>query len=143
VEFVVRSLKEVGHVGFSVDGAITPLLNMGQQLFEPPDVNGWDVGPGWFSTGGMLAHMNFASALATNQRFALRDAARPAGGTPESLLAFVLGRLSLPEPAPLVRTALLDYVRAGGAWTGSETQLLNKTGGLVHLLTGSGEYQLV
>ena len=35
---------------FRVNHALTPLLNMGQQLFEPPDVNGWELGPGWFST---------------------------------------------------------------------------------------------
>ena len=45
----------------------------------------------------------------------------------------------MPEPTGDVRNALLDYVRAGGTWTGSDTQLLNKAGGLVHLLTGSGE----
>ena len=144
VEFVIRSLKEVGRVGFSVDGAITPLLNMGQQLFEPPDVNGWDIGPGWFSTGGMLARMNFAAALATNQRFELQRQARDASlSSPDALLAFVLARLSLPEPAASSRAALLDYVRAGGTFTGTDAQLLNKTGGLFHLLTGSGEYQLV
>ena len=143
VEFVVRSLKELGHVGFSVDSALTPLINMGQQLFEPPDVNGWELGSGWFSTGGMLARMNFAATLATNQRFELREDARSSNGSPESLLSFALNRLSLPEPAPEVRGALLDYIRAGGTWTGSETQLLNKTGGLFHLLTGSGDYQLV
>ena len=49
---------------------------MGQQLFEPPDVAGWDLGPGWFSSGGMLARMNFAAQLATNQKFALRDLSR-------------------------------------------------------------------
>ena len=38
-----------------------PAINMGQQLFEPPDVNGWELGPGWFSSGGMLARMNFAA----------------------------------------------------------------------------------
>jgi uncharacterized protein (DUF1800 family) len=143
VEFVVRSLKEVGHIGFSVDSARTPLVNMGQQLFEPPDVNGWDVGPGWFSTAGMLARMNFAAALATNQKFLLRDAARPFRQTPESLVDFVLSTLSLQQPAPPVYQSYVDYVRAGGAWTGSETQLLNKAGGLFHLMTGSGEYQLV
>jgi len=143
VEFVVRSLKELGHVGFSVDSALTPLTNMGQLLFEPPDVNGWELGPGWFSTGGMLSRMNFASTLATNQRFELREDARSSNASPDSLLSFALSRLSLPEPAPEVRTALLDYIRAGGTWTGSETQLLNKTGGLFHLLTGSGDYQLV
>ena len=40
-------------------------------------------------------------------------------------------------------TALQDYVRAGGTWTGSEAQLLSKTGGLFHLLVGSGEFQFV
>ena len=145
VEFVVRSLKEVGHVGFSVDSAITPLLNMGQQLFEPPDVNGWELGAGWFSTGGMLARMNFASALALNQRFAVRDQARDAwvGNSADNLLAFVLERLSLPAPDAPVRAALINYINAGAPFTGSESQLLNKTAGLFHLLTGSGEYQLV
>ena len=28
------------------DSAITPMTNMGQQLYEPPDVNGWELGPG-------------------------------------------------------------------------------------------------
>ena len=39
-----RSRKS-GWTGFSVNDALTPLVNMGQQLFEPPDVNGWDLGP--------------------------------------------------------------------------------------------------
>ena len=145
VEFVVRSLKEVGQVGFSVDSALQPLVNMGQQLFEPPDVNGWELGAGWFSTGGMLARMNFASTLALNQRFALRDQARDGwvGNSADNLLSFVLERLSLPVPDAPVRAALINYINAGGPFTGSEAQLLNKTGGLFHLLTGSGEYQLV
>ncbi len=142
-EFVARAMKEVGHVGFSVDTAIPAMLNMGQVLYEPPDVNGWDLGPAWFTTGGMLARMNFASQLATNQRFALRDAARSSAGTPESLLEFVADRLSLPALSGGERTTLTDYVRAGGAWTASEAQILNKAGGLAHLLTGSGEYQFV
>jgi uncharacterized protein (DUF1800 family) len=142
VEFVVRALKEVGYIGFSVGDALTPLVNMGQQLFEPPDVNGWELGPAWFSTGGTLARMNFASQLATNQRFALRERARGAAESPEALLEFARGTLSLSDPAPAVSSTLLDYVRAGGAWTGSDSQLLAKTAGLFHLLTGSGEYQL-
>lgn len=143
VEYVVRSLKEVGYVGFSVNDTLTPLLNMGQQLYEPPDVNGWALGPAWFSTGGMLARMNFASTLVTNQRFELRNAARPYGTSPEALLSFVKSRLSLPALPTQVDAALLDYVRAGGTWTGSDTQLLNKAGGLHHLLVGSGEFQFV
>jgi uncharacterized protein (DUF1800 family) len=143
VEFVVRSLKEVGMNGFSLSNALTPLVNMGQQLFEPPDVNGWELGRGWFSTGGMLARMNFAAQLATNQKFNLRDAARAEGRTPEALLSFVLDRLTPPEYASTSYNALLDYARAGINWTGSDDQLATKTAGLVHLVVGSGDYQLV
>jgi hypothetical protein len=91
----------------------------------------------------MLARMNFASALVTNQRFELRNASRASKATPEQLYEFVTGRLTLSTiPAP-VRTALLDYIRAGGTWTGSDAQLLSKTAGLFHLLVGSGEFQFV
>jgi uncharacterized protein (DUF1800 family) len=143
VEFVVRSIKEIGWVGFSVNTTLTPLVNMGQQLFEPPDVNGWELGPGWFSSGGMLARMNFAATLATNQRINLRDKSRGQVDSPESLLSFMLDRLTPPEFARDAYSALLDYTRSGGAWTGSDTQLAAKAAGLAHLITGSGDYQLV
>jgi uncharacterized protein (DUF1800 family) len=143
VELVVRSLKEVGYVGFSVINALTPLVNMGQQLYEPPDVNGWELGAAWFSTGGMLQRMNFASDLATAQRVALREAARVASSSPETLVDFVRGRLSLPPPDGPIMAALVNYVRSSGNWTGSDAQLLTKSAGLFHLMTGSGEYQLI
>ncbi|TAK17808.1 MAG: DUF1800 domain-containing protein [Acidobacteria bacterium] len=144
VEFVVRSIKEIGFLGFSVSDTLTPLVNMGQTLYEPPDVSGWDTGTWWFSTGGMLARMNFAAQLVTNQKFNLRDLARPYRSSPESLITgFALSRLTIPMPDPDVYNALLTYVRAGGNWTGSETQLTNKAGGTVHLLAGSADYQFV
>jgi uncharacterized protein (DUF1800 family) len=143
VEFVVRSIKEVGWRGFSVNSVLTPLVNMGQQLFEPPDVNGWELGPGWFSSGSMLARMNFAAVLATNQRFNLRDQVRGQVDSPESLLTFMLDRLTPPAFAQDAYAALSDYARSGAAWTGSDTQLAAKSSGLAHLIIGSGDYQLV
>jgi hypothetical protein len=38
---------------------------------------------------------------------------------------------------------LINYVQSGGAWTGSDAQLLNKAAGVFHLLTGAGSYQFV
>jgi uncharacterized protein (DUF1800 family) len=143
VEFVVRSLKEVGWNGFSLAGALSPLANMGQQLFEPPDVNGWELGPGWFSTGAMLARMNFASALATNQKFNLRDALRGQATSAPALVSAVLDRVSANEMDATRVAALTAYAGSDGAWTGSDTQVANKAAGLVHLITGSGEYQFI
>jgi uncharacterized protein (DUF1800 family) len=143
VEFVVRALKEVGWTGFSVNDALGPLANMGQQLLDPPDVNGWEPGPGWFSSGAMLARMNFAAQLATNQKFNLRDASRGHAASPEALVEHVLDRLTPPVYDGVAQGALMDYVHAGGNWTGSDTQLATKAAGLVHLVLGSGAYQLV
>ncbi|MCM3880254.1 MAG: DUF1800 domain-containing protein [Vicinamibacterales bacterium] len=142
-EFVVKSLKEVGHAGFSVNTALTPLANMGQQLFEPPDVAGWDLGRNWFSTGAMLARMNFAATLTANQRFNISEGARGKGPTPEALLTMYLEQLS---PATYDRAAyndLLDYLRTGGTWTGNDAQIGIKAPGLLHLIVGSSEYQFV
>jgi uncharacterized protein (DUF1800 family) len=143
VEFVVRALKEVGWNGFSVNDALTPLVNMGQQLFEPPDVNGWELGRGWFSSGAMLARMNFAAQLTTNQKFNLRDAFRGHVDSPDAVVGHALDRLT-PQPySSSGHAALVDYAHAGGAWTGSDAQLATKAAGVVHLIVGSGEYQLV
>jgi uncharacterized protein (DUF1800 family) len=143
VEFVVRAVTEVGWAGFNVDTMRGPLTTMGQMLFEPPDVNGWELGPGWFTTGGMLARMNFAASLAANQRGNLVRDITGSTSSPESVLDFFLDRLT---PAPLtqdVRNELLAYLEAGGAWTGSTAQVQAKTAGLARLIVGSGEYQVV
>ena len=144
VEFVVRFVKEVGWAGFSAAGAVSSLANMGQTLFEPPDVSGWRLGPNWFSTGTLLARMNFASMLAGNQRLSLKTEAESSAGAPESLLAYMVDRL---EPAPLdtwVYNDLLDYLTAGGVpWTGSSEQVRDKAAGLAHLIGGSSEFQFV
>ncbi len=143
VEFVVRLIRSVGWTGYSAGAAIGTLANMGQILFEPPDVSGWRLGTNWFSTGTLLARMNFASSLAANQQFNLRDAATPQAGTPEALRAYMIDRLG---PAPYdsqVQSDLLDYVNAGGVWTGSSTQVRAKAAGLAHLIGGSSEYQFV
>jgi uncharacterized protein (DUF1800 family) len=142
-EFVARSIKEVGWTGFSVNDALTPMANMGQQLFEPPDVAGWDLGAAWFSSGAMLTRMNFASQLATNQKFNLRDIARSARQSPESLVSLMLDRLTAPPFERDAYQAIVDYARAGAAWTGSDAQLATKAAGLAHLIVGSGDYQLV
>ncbi len=142
-EFVVRAMKDIGYRGFSVNDTLTPMGNMGQNLYDPPDVAGWDLGPAWFSTGSMLARMNFASQLAGNQRANLRAAALPNARTPETLLAYVLDSLKTQRLDTLVTNDLLEYLRATGAWTGTNQQVENKTVGLVHIVAGTPEYQFV
>lgn len=141
VEFVVRALKDVGWPGFSLNDSLAPLSNMGQALYDPPDVNGWDGGPTWFSTGAMLERMNFASVLASNQRFRLAQEAAPFAQTPGTLLNYVLELVDTVKLPPAISNELLAYLTATGAWTGTPQQLQAKVPGLVHLVAGTPEYQ--
>jgi uncharacterized protein (DUF1800 family) len=145
VEFVVRALKDIGWTGFSVNDALAPLSNMGQILYEPPDVAGWDAGQTWFSTGAMLARMNFASSLAFNQKVKLALAVRAANAsrTADALLSYFTDALATAPLDSGVTAEWSDYLRATGAWTGSNAQVEAKSAGLVHLIAGSPEYQLV
>jgi uncharacterized protein (DUF1800 family) len=143
VEFVVRAMKDVGWSGFSVDTARTALSAMGQDLYEPPDVAGWDAGRTWFATGATLARMNFAASLAGNQKFNLAAKARSDAQTPDSFLAFFLNELGTTPLDSAVTAELAGFLRATTAWTGSDAQLQVKAPGLVHLIAGSAEYQLV
>ena len=139
---MIRAIKDIGWTGFSVDSALTPLSNMGQTLYEPPDVSGWDAGQTWYSSGAMLARMNFASTLAGNQKFNLASASKSQGGSPQALLAYFSSRISTAPTDGVVTSEWMNYLTATGAWTGSDAQLQLKAPGLVHLIAGAPEYHL-
>jgi uncharacterized protein (DUF1800 family) len=143
-EFVVRAIKEMGWPGFSVDSARVPLTNMGQTLFEPPNVAGWQLGRAWFGTGQMLARMNFAATLAANQKFNLaRSFSTTERAQAQRVLNAMLQRLTAaPYQSPELNE-LLGYLNTGGPWTGSDAQMSTKAAGLARLIAGSGEYQFV
>jgi uncharacterized protein (DUF1800 family) len=143
VEFTVRALKDIGWRGFSVNDALTPMANMGMSLYEPPNVAGWDTGQPWFTTGAMLARMNFAAQLTNNQKVNLLASARPYGKTPSSLLSYALDQLTTAPLDGTVTGELNNYLGATGAWTGTDAQIQAKTAGLMHLIAGLPEYQLV
>lgn len=140
VEYVARAIKETGWSGFTVNSAMTPLVNMGQQLYEPPDVDGWALGPGWISTSSMLMRMNFASTLAGNQRFNLARDAQPYRQSPERVLEYMLTRFRAMPFSTAQTTAMTDYLRST-TWSGSDAQLQTRIPGLARLIVGSGEYQ--
>jgi uncharacterized protein (DUF1800 family) len=144
-EFVARSIKETGWSGFSAGSALSLLISMGQQLLEPPNVAGWPLGQHWFSTGAMLARMNFASMLAGNQKFRLASTAAgapSATASPRGLTDFMLAHLTADTERSLYND-LVAYASAGGPWTASTAQVQAKAAGLAHLILGSAEYQFV
>lgn len=143
VEFTVRALKEVGCANFSLSGVPGAMTNMGQALYAPPSVGGWNAGQGWFSTGALIARMNFASSLTGAMKSTLATENAPHASTPQRLLARCLNRLSPADFEPQSLNELSNYLGTGVTWSGASSELGNKVAGVTHLILGSAEYQLV
>ena len=92
----------------------------------------------------MLARMNFAAQLATNQKFNLRDR-RAAGGQDAGGAAVVRARSAdAARRSRRRRTTRCSTTRAPAiAWTGSDAQLATKASGLVHLIVGRASGRLL
>jgi hypothetical protein len=91
----------------------------------------------------MLARMNYASTLAANQKFNLATAATSASANPQTFLSYYLDQLATAPFDDAIVDEFSRYLQATGAWTGSAAQLQAKAPGLVRLILGSPEYQLI
>ena len=70
---------------------------LGQELFMPPNVGGWDGGRSWLTSRSIIARANFASALTTGQLNA-------AGAAPDFVA--LASRHSQPNPVRFVRALM-------------------------------------
>jgi uncharacterized protein (DUF1800 family) len=128
-------------------------LLMGQTLFLPPNVKGWDGGRKWINTSTLLARDSFASAVATTRGpgYQLVDVGdlvgRSGATTAEEVVdafAELLGPLDVGTAA---RRRLADYLRARPDGTPGEFSLDDgtidtKVRGLLVVLLSSPEYQM-
>ncbi len=157
VHYVISALRLLQT---RVDGAtlITPLRNMGQWLFYPPDVFGWPGGAEWFGTSPLFARMNWANSFAANRSpttgipldNVLTTAGLSANATAEQVVDYFINLLIQRPLAPRVRQALVDYLKKRDDGTLGDFSLNTDKGasseykklrGLLHLLLSRPEFQ--
>lgn len=63
VELVVGTLRLLEIEPADYDMILTALLDMGQELFQPPNVKGWPGGRQWINTATVFTRYNFASDI--------------------------------------------------------------------------------
>jgi uncharacterized protein (DUF1800 family) len=101
-ELVVGSVKVAGLAAVPA-WAADATGRMGQTLFAPPTVKGWDGGRAWLSAGALLERIRFAERLAKDARDADRTLALAFdGATPAALAGIVAGpdRVALALASP-------------------------------------------
>ncbi|QDT92222.1 DUF1800 domain-containing protein [Gimesia algae] len=84
------------------------MRKLGQDLFYPPNVGGWNGGRDWLRTSALISRTNFAAGLARGQFSATQTppdwsgfaAKQRRSSTPEDFVAFLAELLFGGEPAP-------------------------------------------
>jgi uncharacterized protein (DUF1800 family) len=163
VEFVVGAVRMLGgtyNPGSTITSPArtsntlsTSARNMGQDLFAPPDVSGWDFNLGWVNTASMLERFNYANAYATNRTttapgvFVTSDQLRSLtkASSKKTVKRFLarLGPLSAPDAIGTLRT----YLETGDngqpvTFVNDDATIDKKIRGLVHQIMCLPEFQL-
>jgi uncharacterized protein (DUF1800 family) len=140
-------------LGIETSGAelIGPVSNMGQALFNPPDVSGWKGGMAWINSDTLLYRLNFANQVATarSANFKFNPADLMAANnitSPSSVVDYLVSQLvdgvmSSPEKDILSTYAAGMNILSAPPGQGKSTndQILRS---LVYLTLASPDYQL-
>jgi len=152
-EMVVSTARLAGGYDFpAVEDVELALATgaMGQQLLDPPSVEGWHTGQEWVNTASLMARVNFASQqFADVQKPGVRAilARLQAQGpilSPAQLVDACLdlmGPLSVTEPT---RRELLEHAMVAGNlnFVADETSAVERVREMLQLIVAMREYQL-
>ena len=124
---------------------------MGQQLMNPPTVEGWHTGKDWVDTGTLVARTNFVAdklgrtGLPGVKNILDRLMSEFDVITPEGLVDSCLDVLGPLEVSNLTRAALVDYSRKRGALVQGmgedQHDLRRRTVEMLQLVSACPEYQ--
>ncbi len=159
VEFVVDAIRTT-NVQVPMRFAPSALKGMSQELFNPPNVKGWDGGATWVNTTTLMTRFNFAMQLAKlneeNQPLLQQIRERVEQHqlrTADDVVDYFTDRILNRSVSPRTRQVLLTYLHTGpqggsrpfeisGAVALPRATLL-KIHGLMHVIMLTPEYQLV
>jgi hypothetical protein len=152
-EVVVGTLRLVGGYEIPRPGygelSMQPSY-MGQDLLNPPSVEGWHTGREWINSGSLMARINFVAELIGDPSLpgvrAIINRLKGKGTlTPEQLVDGALDQLGPVEVSDETRQELLDQAKEWGqiSWDSeSNAQIADKrVGEMLQLIVATREYQ--
>jgi Protein of unknown function (DUF1800) len=149
-EHVVGVAKLVGDFRYPSFGIVDLAYEcryMGQDLMNPPSVEGWHVGKEWIDTGILVERVNFASEQVGNASKpgirALINRLRAMGPLePEALVEACLDLIGPVSVQPGVRLALLNHAQQGGVLDlDGDPAAERRVTSLLQLIVATREYQ--
>jgi Protein of unknown function (DUF1800) len=124
---------------------------MGQELLNPPTVEGWHTGKEWVDSGSLVSRVNFASEQVGNldlpgvQDIINRLGAGRSSLSPEELVDECLDLIGPLAVTEQTRNTLIEKARRTGAasWDSPEeqTQFARRVGEMLQLIVATREFQ--
>jgi uncharacterized protein (DUF1800 family) len=92
VQLVVGAYRSL-NVRPNLNNTSRIVADLGQNLFEPPSVKGWEGGRLWVNSATMLQRMNFAGRLCSGSQLGQIDASvcKSAAESPQAIAQFLTG----------------------------------------------------
>jgi hypothetical protein len=151
-EVVVGTLRLVGGYELPKPGygelSMQPAY-MGQDLLNPPSVEGWHTGQEWINSGSLMSRINFVAAQISNpdlpgvQAIINRLKAQDTK-TPEQLVDNCLDLLGPVHVGDNTKKELVDQAKQWGAisWDGANAQnAARRSAEMLQLIAATREYQ--
>jgi uncharacterized protein (DUF1800 family) len=165
VEYVVGMARQMGITNVDVNLARAANL-MGQTLFNPPTVKGWDGELAWINSAYYFERVNTANGLATSRGgnnsfrynpYEIVADGQPKGAKPDSAESVVDSMINVfldGQANPEVKLALVEYLGEGKKLTakdfedaanvrGQQGRALDvRVRGTLHLIMSTADYML-
>ncbi len=137
VQWLVQSCKQLEIPLPAAKQSRTLLSNLGQTLFDPPNVKGWDGGRAWISSSTLLVRYNAAGHLVRGAGGERPDIDKlvPPAQSPEQTADSLAWRIFQAPMPPALRKRTLDFLSENGTSSSTRRDLLQ-------LLMATPEYQL-
>ena len=119
---------------------------MGQDLMNPPTVEGWHTGKEWIDSGTLVERINFAADQVGNTKLpGIQDIVSRLGSqrisNPEALVDGCLQMVGSYELAPETRDQLVEHAQKGGPVSPGTAEYSNRVGEILQLIVATQEYQ--
>ena len=149
VETVIGTLRLIGDwtspkPGFEV--IFDEMKHMGQELFNPPSVEGWHTGSEWIDGGTLVHRINFTADLMGDvsypgiQTIVEKVASEGPVVSPEQFVDGCLQMLGHYELSDENRTMMLDHAKQSGELHTDSKEFPQQVGQMLQMIVATKEY---
>ncbi|MBT6099679.1 MAG: DUF1800 family protein [Marinovum sp.] len=83
VDLIIGTMRTTGYLPIDWQSTGSAMANLGQNLFEPPNIAGWSRGAGWVTPASLLNRTKFVTDFFAKEGFSIADLATD---SPEMML---------------------------------------------------------